>query len=133
MLATPSTQIKQVLAGVKEDDHFYDTVDQDGEVKDPGWAIFLPKEAGEGDSDESEEDEDSEFEAESSEEEESESDFSEDEETEESESDYDEVRACICAFICVFFWFPGLPCCACVGWLVDGPRNAAPHPSDAQS
>jgi nucleosome binding factor SPN SPT16 subunit len=56
---------KEVLAGVKEDDHFYDEVDQDGEAKDPGWAIFLPKEAGEGDSDESEEDEDSEFEAES--------------------------------------------------------------------
>lgn len=117
MLATPSTQIKQVLAGVKEDDHFYDTVDQDGEVKDPGWAIFLPKEAGEGDSDESEEDEDSEFEAESSEEEESESDFSEDEETEESESDYDEVRACVhlCIYLC--FLLSGLALLCVCGWV----------------
>lgn len=86
---------KEVLAGAKEDEEFYSSVDSDGSEKDPGWAIFLPKEAGEGSDSEEDEDEDSEFEANSESEEEEEdddddeSDFEEEEE-EESESDFDE-------------------------------------------
>ena len=60
---------KEVLAGAKEDDHFYADVDQSGDPKDPGWAIFLPKEAGEGEETEESEEDDSEFELASEEEE----------------------------------------------------------------
>jgi len=87
---------KEVLAGAKEDEQFYATVDDDGEEKDPGWAIFLPKEAGEGSDSEDDEDEDSEFEANSESEEEEEEDseddseFEEEEDEDEDESEVDE-------------------------------------------
>lgn len=86
---------KEVLAGAKEDEQFYATVDDEGEEKDPGWAIFLPKEAGEGSDSEDDEDDDSEFEANSESEEEEEDDeddseFEEEEDEDEDESELDE-------------------------------------------
>ncbi len=82
---------KEVLAGAKEDEQFYAEVDDDGEEKDPGWAIFLPKEEG-SDSEEEEED-DSEFSAGSEseeEEEDDESDYESEEDEDESASEVDE-------------------------------------------
>ncbi|CAM9551683.1 unnamed protein product [Chrysoparadoxa australica] len=85
----PSLNWKQVLALVRDDLHFYEDTDENGDPKPAGWAFLAEDSGGE----EEEEDAESEFEAgDESEEEESEDDDESFDEVEEDESEASELE-----------------------------------------